>query len=90
MVEYIYKGFRLSYTISTINDLLPSTGAPTYEAHGNAIYLLNAPTPFTQIHLHAENETYEGAEYEIKQLLESHVDFELKNFQATLKVSAEE
>ncbi|MCH9689878.1 MAG: hypothetical protein K0U10_04410 [Gammaproteobacteria bacterium] len=83
MIEYIYKGFKLSYTVSEISCALTPSEPHTYEAHGNAIYLLNSPKWFTQTHLHAEDETHVGAEHEIKRLLENYVDFELKNFYAT-------
>lgn len=80
MIEYIYKGFKLSYTVSEVGAALSPDEPRTYEAHGNAIYLLNTPTWFTQTHLHAEGETHQNAEHEIKRLLENYVDFELKNF----------
>lgn len=88
MIEYIYKGFKLSYTISEISCSLSPDEPRTFEAHGNAIYLLNAPKWFTQTHLHAEDETYVGAEHEIKRLLENYVDFELKSFYATQEKEA--
>ncbi len=78
MIEYIYKGFKLSYTITEVSCAEPRL----YEAHGNAIYLLSTPG-FAQTHFHAEDETQVGAEHEIKRLLENYVDFELKNFYAT-------
>ena len=83
MIEYIYKGFKLSYTVSEMNCALSPDEPCVYEAHGNAIYLLSSPTWFTQTHQHAEDETHVGAEHEIKRLLENYVDFELKNFYAT-------
>ena len=81
MIEYIYKGFKLSYTVSEVRCALSPDEPSVYEAHGNAIYLLNSPR-FTQMHLHAEDESYMGAEHEIKRLLENYVDFELKSFYA--------
>jgi hypothetical protein len=82
VIEYIYKGFKLSYTVSEVSCALSPDEPCVYEAHGNAIYLLNTPKWFTQTHQHAEDESHVGAEHEIKRLLENHVDFELKNFYA--------
>lgn len=82
MIEYIYKGFKLSYTVNKVRNAASSDESSVFEAHGNAIYLLSTPKWFTQTHLHAEDETHAGAEHEIKRLLESHVDFELKNYYA--------
>jgi hypothetical protein len=81
VIEYIYKGFKLSYTVSEVSCVLSPDEPCVYEAHGNAIYLLNTPR-FTQTHLHAEDESHVGAEHEIKRLLENYVDFELKSFYA--------
>jgi len=82
MIEYIYKGFKLSYTVSEINAGLSPEDSPLFEAHGNAIYLLNTPK-FTQTHLHTQKDSLDGAEHEIKRQLESYVDFELKNYYAS-------
>jgi len=79
MIEYIYKGFKLSYKVSEI----ASSEHTSYEAHGNAVYLLSTPKKwFSQTHFHTDNENHQGAEHEIKRLLENYVDFELKNFYA--------
>lgn len=83
MIEYIYKGFKLSYTVNETNYTSPKL----YEAHGNAIYLLNNPG-FAQTHFHAEHETQVGVEHKVKRILENYVDFELKNFSSREKQEA--
>lgn len=81
MIEYIYKGFKLSYKVSEVRS--PAAEPVSYEAHGNAVYLLSTPKKwFSQTHFHTDNEHHRGAEHEIKRLLENYVDFELKNFYA--------
>ena len=75
MVEYIYKGFKVSYKI-----ISAEFEKNTYKANGSLTYLLNIPTSFTPKQFHTEYNTYAGAEHEIKKLLENYVDFELKNF----------
>lgn len=88
MIEYIYKGFKLSYNVSEISCGLSPNEPRAFEAHGNAIYLLDTPKWFTQTHLHAEGETHACAEHEIKRLLENYVDFELKNYYASQQQEA--
>ena len=73
MIEYIYRGFKISYRIEP-------TENNTYAATGHVIYLLNAPKPFPVKKFHTEYATFVGTEHEIKKLLENYVDFELKNF----------
>jgi hypothetical protein len=81
MIEYIYKGFKLSYQVSELSASASFDGSILYEAHGNAVYLLSTPKKwFSQTHFHTDNESHQGAEHEIKRLLENYVDFELKNF----------
>ena len=75
MIEYIYKGFKISYKIIPANFENSS-----YKADGSVTYLLSVPKFFTSKKFHTEYVTHEGAEHEIKQLIENHVDFELKNF----------
>tara|TARA_R110000868_G_scaffold84338_3_gene237801 strand:- start:301 stop:654 length:354 start_codon:yes stop_codon:yes gene_type:complete len=85
VIEYIYKGFKLSFQVSELSAAasVPPDGSILYEAHGNAVYLLSTPKKwFSQTHFHADNESHQGAEHEIKRLLENYVDFELKNFYA--------
>ena len=75
MIEYIYKGFKISYKILPIEfDKI------TYKADGSVTYLLNVPKTFAPKRFHTEYATHTGAEHEIKKLLENYVDFELKNF----------
>ena len=75
MIEYIYKGFKLSYKIT---DLAPEN--TTYKADGALTYLLNIPDTFAPKKFQTEYETHSGAEHEIKKILENYVDVELKNF----------
>ena len=75
MIEYLYKGFKLSYKI-TATDLEKNT----FKADGSLTYLLNVPPTFMPKQFHTEYETRMGAEHEIKKLLENYVNFELKNF----------
>ncbi|MDF1683751.1 MAG: hypothetical protein P1U36_03745 [Legionellaceae bacterium] len=83
MIEYIYKGFKLSYQVSKLNASASADESALFEAHGNAVYLLSTPKKwFSQTHFHTDNESHHGAEHEIKHLLENYVDFELKNFYA--------
>ena len=75
MIEYIYKGFMISYKI------LPAEFDKTmYKADGSVTYLLNMPKTFSPKKFHTEYATHTGAEHEIKKLLENYVNFELKNF----------
>ena len=75
MIEYIYKGFKLSYKITSA-DLEKNI----FKADGALTYLLNMPKTFASKKFHTEYETHAGAEHEIKKLLENYVNFELKNF----------
>lgn len=74
MIEYIYKGFKISYKVIPAN-----FENKTFNANGSATYLLNAPK-FAHQKFHTEDNTQTGAEHEIKKLLENYVNFELKNF----------
>lgn len=78
MIEYIYKGFKLSYKIEDL-----TAENTTYKADGALTYLLNTPDTFKPKKFHTEYETHSGAEYEIKKMLENYVDCELKNFYET-------
>ena len=75
VIEYIYKGFKISYQILT-SELEKNT----YRADGSLNYLLTVPKSFTPKKFHTEYNTHAGAEHEIKKLLENYVDFELKSF----------
>ncbi len=75
MIEYIYKGFKISYKI-----VATGVEKTTFNADGSLTYLLNIPKSFTPKKFHTEYKTYAGAEHEIKKLLENYVDFELKSF----------
>ncbi len=75
MIEYIYKGFKISYKIFPVD-----FEKNAYKADGSATYLLNTPKSFMPKKLHTEYVTHVGAEHEIKKLLENYVDLELKSF----------
>ena len=75
MIEYIYKGFKISYQIHAT-----PLDHNIYKADGSVAYLLNIPKSFSPKKFHTEFSTHLGAEHEIKKLLENYVDFELKNF----------
>lgn len=82
MTEYIYKGFKLSYSIAKIEQ---DSELSRHKADGHAIYLLNQPDAFDPVKFHTESESAEGAEYEIRKLLENYVNFELKNYYSMQK-----
>ena len=84
MIEYIYKGFKISYKI-----IPAELEKNTYKAEGSATYLLNIPRSFAPKKFHTEFATHAGAEHEIKKLLENYVNFELKNFYDMQKESDE-
>ncbi len=73
MIEYIYKGFKLSYTI------LP-TEHTSFRADGALTYLLKQSICFKPKKFCTEYPSSTGAEHEIKKLLENYVNFELKNY----------
>lgn len=85
MIEYIYRGFKISYNV-----IADATQQNFYQAGGSAVYLMNSPKNLLPQKFHTEYNTYAGAEYEIKKLLENYVDFELKNFHDLQKVSHEQ
>ncbi|KTC76935.1 hypothetical protein [Legionella brunensis] len=74
MIEYTYKGFRVTYQIES------SAAAPNlYKADGyvtRATEIKNhSPQKF-----HTEHPTKKGAQIEIKKLLEDYIDFEWQEF----------
>lgn len=78
MTEYIYKGFKISYQIET-------TEQEQYKADGKVIFLQEHSKCILPTRFHTVLDSYQGAETEIKKLLENYVDFELKNFYAMEK-----
>ena len=84
MIEYIYKGFIISYKI-----LSAEFENNIFQADGSVTYLLNRPKSFVPQKFYTEFATHVGAEHEIKKLLENYVDFELKNFYDMKKERAE-
>ena len=83
MIEYIYKGFKISFKV-----VPAAANKNTYKAEGSVIYLLNMPTSFAPKKFDAEHHTYASTEHEIKALLEHYADVELKNFYALQKKTA--
>ena len=75
MTDYIYRGFKISYSITPA-----ALERNAYKADGSVAYLLTTPSAFIPVKFHTEYDSYSGAEHEIKKLLENYVDFELKNF----------
>ena len=84
MIEYIYKGFMISYKITPA-----ALENNSFQADGSVTYLLNRPKSFSSQQFHTEFTTHVGAEHEIKKLLENYVDFELKNFYDRKKAAVE-
>lgn len=75
MIEYIYKGFKISYKVVS-----GSIEKQLFKADGSLTYLLDTPKSFKPQKFHTEYSSHAGAEHEIKKLLENYIDFELKNF----------
>ena len=75
MIEYIYRGFKISYKIDPVTQ-----EEHLYKAAGHATYLLNIPKFVSPARFHTEYDTHAGTEHEIRKLLENYVDFELKSF----------
>jgi len=83
VIEYIYKGFKISYNVTTT-----AHSKTTFKADGALTYLLNMPENFPPQKFHTEDNSYNGAEHEIRKLLENYIDFELKNFYDMKKETA--
>lgn len=75
MIEYIYKGFKISYHVASAD-----IGKQMFKADGSLSYLLDTPKSFKPQKFHTEYNSYAGAEHEIKKILENYIDFELKNY----------
>lgn len=75
MIEYIYRGFKISYTIER-----EEQEENLYIGTGHVTYLLGVPKSITPANFHTEYATYAGAEHEIKTLLENYINFELECF----------
>lgn len=82
VADYIYKGFKMSYRIIKTSI---EPGFCLYKADGDITPLVRRPKSFVPVKFHTEYDTHEGAEYEIKKLLENYVDFELRSFYAMEK-----
>lgn len=77
MIEYIYRGFKISYKMEPA-----AHEKKSYKAAGHATYLLSKPKSFVSKTFQTEYDTHSSTEHEIRTLLENYVDFELKNFYA--------
>ncbi|KTD19816.1 hypothetical protein [Legionella londiniensis] len=77
MTEYIYKGFKISYNVESLE---LAGGGNLYKADGSVTYLLHKPKSFAPVKFHTEYESYSGAEHEIKKMLENYIDFELQSY----------
>lgn len=77
MIEYLYRGFKLSYVVAQQGD------EDRFVADGYATYLLNEPKSFSPVQLQVILGTYEDAEHEVKVLLEQYVNTQLQAFYAT-------
>jgi len=75
VIEYIYRGFKISYNIEQ-----EKQEETLYTATGHVTYLLSVPKSFIPANFHTEYDTHAGAEHEIRILLENYINFELKNF----------
>ncbi len=75
--EYLYKGFRLVYTIQKTK-----SSTNLYKANGHAICSLTQEERVLLNKFHTEHPTKSGAENEIKKLLENYIDFEWQEFYA--------
>lgn len=75
MTEYVYKGFKVSYKIKC------SENKPKlYKADGYVqCSLATTGSVFSQ-KFHTEHPSKEGAQNEIKKLLEDYIDFEWQEF----------
>lgn len=75
MIEYIYRGFKISYTVEQ-----QTQETTSFKAKGYVTYLLSVPKSFEPANLYAEYTTHAGAEHTIRLLLENHINVELKTF----------
>lgn len=74
MVEYLYKGFKVSYNIKPIKNQ-----TKLYEAEGYVARLAD-PEPVQRKRFHTESTSMQGVTAEIKKLLENYIDFEWREF----------
>ncbi len=79
MTEYAYKGFQVRY------DIKPSERSPgLYRADGLVLCSINNKdnTPQLSEEFHTEFVSEEGAQHEIKRLIENYIDYEWSQFYA--------
>ena len=74
MIEYLYRGFKLSYVVTQ------QDGDRQHKADGYATYLLSEPKSFTATQLQVAGDSHEDAEHEIKSMLEGYVNTQLQAF----------
>nr|HAT8714213.1 hypothetical protein [Legionella jordanis] len=75
MTQYVYKGFKICYSIQPSSENLN-----LYKADGYAIRPTQKETSTAPQKFHTEHPTKEGAKNEIKKLLEDYIDFEWQEF----------
>lgn len=75
MIEYIYRGFKLSYKIDSAHH-----ENKLYKATGHATCLLDNPASCTPARFQTEYNSHDSTEHEIRSMLENYVNFELKNY----------
>lgn len=72
MPEYIYKGFKIYYEITTIPH--------GHNAKGFVINYTEKDSPYLTEKFQTESPTYSDAEKEIRKLIEQYIDFEYRQF----------
>lgn len=75
MNQYDYKGFKVNYRVD-LSDAVPHL----YKADGYVIRAAENKNSNSPQKFHTEHPTKQGAEIEIKKLLEDYIDFEWQEF----------
>lgn len=70
MSAYMYRNFKVVYKV------YPQDAHHLYKADGLAICLESEEFPYPQTEFSTEYPTYEGAQTEIKKIIEEYIDFE--------------
>lgn len=83
MIEYIYRGFKISYLVEAVHQ-----EDDLFIAKGHVTCLLNLPKS-KPVDFHTEYATRAGVEHEIRVMLENHINIELKNYQRNTPVRVE-
>lgn len=83
MADYIYNGFKISYSIEPVISLYEQKSP--FKAIGTAQSLLNRPTLRAIAH-QAQSSSFDDAEDDIKSLLENEVDQVLMDYYSRKKM----